>query len=210
MQLPKHFTGRSMTRSRWALAVSLAFVAAAGAAFLSRGGSHAAQKDAPAEPQPVVVAAADPAKPAEPAAPREAPKPAVAPGKSAEERDRLLEALGTLTAAHYFQTYLNIGFIADGKTRGTYTDRDARKVLDSVLSLVNSAERQLDALEKIDLSGGDRARLVELQAVSALLRQQGKELLAYWDTGKDENAARYENLRQTAWASILKLMGSDK
>jgi hypothetical protein len=203
-----------MTRSRWALAVSLAFLAAAGAAFLSRGGSQAAQKESPAavapNPQPAVVAAVEPAEPAEPAAPREAPKPVAAPAKSTEDRTRLLEALGTLTSAHYFQTYLNIGFIADGKSRGTYADRDARKVLDSVLSLVNSTERQLEALEKIDLSSGDRARLVELQAVSALLRQQGKELQAYWDAGKDENAARYESLRQTAWTSILKLMGSDK
>jgi len=210
-QLPRYFTGRSMTRPRWALAVSLAFLAAAGAAFLSRGGTHAAPKEAAPtgpEPQPVVVA--EPAKPAEAATPREAPKPAASVAKSSEDRTRLLEALGTLTAAHYFQTYLNIGFIADGKTRGTYTDRDARKVLDSVLSLVNSAEKQLEAIEKIDLSNGDRARLVELQAVSALLRQQGKELQGYWDTGKDENAVRYESLRQTAWTSILKLMGSDK
>ena len=207
IQFPTLPKGRQMTRSRWALAVSLAFFAAAGAAILSRSGSHAAQKEPPpaaAEPRPVVVAAA------EPAAPREAPKPAVVPAKASEDRARLLEALGTLTAAHYFQTYLNIGFIADGKTRGTYTDRDARKVLDSVLSLVNSTERKLEALEKIDLSSGDRARLVELQAVSALLRQQGKELQAWWDAGKDENAARYEALRQSAWAAILKLMGPEQ
>jgi hypothetical protein len=213
IQLPQYFTGRSMTRSRWALAVSLGFLAAAVAAFLSRGGSQAAQKEPPAvtpESPPVVVPAVEPAKSTEPATPREALKPVAATAKSTEDRTRLLEALGTLTSAHYFQTYLNIGFIADGKSRGTYTDRDARKVLDSVLSLVNSTERQLEALEKIDLSSGDRARLVELQAVSALLRQQGKELQAYWDAGKDENAARYESLRQTAWTSILKLMGSDK
>ena len=55
IQLPKYFTGRSMTRSRWALAVSLAFIAATGAAFLSRGGSHAAQKESPAQQQPVDV-----------------------------------------------------------------------------------------------------------------------------------------------------------
>jgi hypothetical protein len=203
-----------MTRSRWALAVSLAFVAAGGAAFFSRGGSHAAQKEsapsAAEPPKPVVLATAEPVKPAEATTPRESQKPAAGPANASDERARLLEALGTLTSAHYFQTYLNIGFIADGKTRGTYTDRDARKVLDSVLSLVNSTERKLEALEKIDLTAGDRARLVELQAVSALLRQQGKELQAWWGTGKDDNASRYEALRQNAWASILKLMGSEK
>ena len=91
-----------------------------------------------------------------------------------------------------------------------YADRDARKVLDSVLSLLNSTERKLEALGQIELSRGDRARLEELQAVSALLRQQGKELQAYWDAGKEENANRYESLRQNAWATILKLIGSEK
>src|SRR5438876_208245 len=162
-----NLTGRPMTRAHWTLGLAAALVAAAGGAFLARGSSNADKKDpspAAADPAPVAVAAEAP-KPVAPAAPREVPKPAAAPAKAAEERGRLLEALGTLTAAHYFQTYLNIGFIADGKTRGTYTDRDARKVLDSVLSLVNSTERKLEALTQIDLSRDDRARLEELQAV---------------------------------------------
>ena len=53
----------------------------------------------------------------------------------------------------------------------------------------------------------DRERLRELQTVSDLLRQQGKELQTYWDTGKDENAAKYENLRKNAWTTMTRLMG---
>jgi hypothetical protein len=102
---------------------------------------------------------------------------------------------------------LNIGFIADGKAKGTYTDRDARKVLDSVLSLLRSADQKVEALEKIELDKNDRERLEQLRAVSALLRQQGKELQAYWDGGKEENATKYESLRQSAWATMSKLMG---
>ena len=127
--------------------------------------------------------------------------------KASEERGRLLETIGCLTSAHYFQTYLNIGFIADGKTRGTYSDKDARTVLDSVLSLLHSTDKKLESLGKVELDKEDRERLRELQTVSDLLRQQGKELQTYWDTGKDENAAKYENLRKNAWTTMTRLMG---
>ncbi|TMQ30046.1 MAG: hypothetical protein E6K70_24810 [Planctomycetota bacterium] len=62
----------------------------------------------------------------------------------ASEHSQLLETIGTLTSAHYYQTYLNIGLIADGKARGTYTEADAVKVLESVLSLLKSVDRKLD------------------------------------------------------------------
>jgi hypothetical protein len=118
-----------------------------------------------------------------------------------------LQTIGTLTAAHYFQTYLNIGFIADGKGKGTYSLEDARKVLQSVLSVVDSVDRQLEALGKRNLDKGDRESLEQMRAISAQLRQQGQELQTYWASGKDEDAARYETLRQKTYAAISKLMG---
>src|SRR5205823_3882058 len=99
-------------------------------ALLARG---QATPDKPVSGPPAGVSqpegAAEPAKPADP--PATGAKPAEADQKAGAERGRLLEAVGCLTSAHCFQTYLNIGFIADGKAKGTYTDADARKVLDS-------------------------------------------------------------------------------
>ena len=127
--------------------------------------------------------------------------------RSAQERRQLLETVGTLTAAHCYQTYLNIGFIADGKAKGAYIDRDANKVLDSVLSLLNSVERNLATLGKMDLDKPDRESLEQMRDLSALLRVQGKELQAYWDSGKEEDAAKYDNTRKDSWAAIGKLTG---
>jgi hypothetical protein len=148
---------------------------------------------------------------------KESPKPAAvvptelvaepAPAKTNTERDQLLETIGSLTSAHYFQTYLNIGFVADGKAAGTYTEKDARRVLDSIMSLGNSLDRKLEGLDKIELTKEDRDRLEQLRAVSALLRQQGKELQLFWESGKQENADKYEALRKNAWVTISKLMG---
>ena len=222
-----------MKRSHWTLGLAVMLAAATGT-FLARGGNSdkkgpspaaeeaqlpvagAAEASKPVDPpntgdaaKPALAQAkaADTAKPVDPSNTRNASKPGLAHAKAVDERGRLLETVGCLTAAHYFQTYLNIGFIAEGKAQGTYTDKDARKVLDSVLSLLNSTDEKLEALGKIELDKGDRERLEQLRAASALLRQQGKELQVYWETGKDENAAKYESLRKNAWATISKLMG---
>ena len=197
-----------MKRVLWASGLSAVVLAAAGGAFLVRGGGDPDKTDPPAAGTPNPAPPAPPAaKPADPPSIGEAPKPGGVQKKAEAERAQLLETVGYLTAAHYFQTYLNIGFIAEGKAQGTYTDKDARKVLDSVLSLLNSTDAKLEALGKIDLDKDDRERLEQLRAAAALLRQQGKELQAYWETGKDENAAKYESLRKNAWATIGKLMG---
>lgn len=221
-----------MNRLLWASGLSAVVLAAGGALFVRGGGgpeSTNAVAAEPADPPPAPPAAARPAnpstnapgleaanppatappaaKPADPPPAADAPKPGGVPKKADADRAQLLETVGCLTAAHYFQTYLNIGFIAEGKSKGTYTDADARKVLDSVLSLLNSTDAKLEALGKVDLDKDDRERLEQLRAASALFRQQGKELQAYWETGKDENAAKYESLRKNAWATISKLMG---
>jgi hypothetical protein len=127
--------------------------------------------------------------------------------KGAEEHRQLLEILGALTSAHCYQTYLNIGLIADGKAKGTYSEKDAYKVLDSVLALLSSVDRKLAALDKIDLDKEDRASLEQMRMVSALLRKQGKELQTFWDTGRDEDAVQYESVRKDSWAALSKLMG---
>jgi hypothetical protein len=127
--------------------------------------------------------------------------------KDAPERRQLLESLGALTAAHGYQTYLNIGFIADGKAKGTYTEKDAYKLLDSVLALVSSVDRKLAALDKIDLDREDRASLEQMRQLSSLLRKQAKDLQTFWDTGKDEDAAQYESVRKDSWTALSKLMG---
>ena len=193
-----------MNRARYTTALSALLLGVAVASiFLLRGKANSDETKTP-NPAAALEPAADAAKPvavATDATPGESQR------KANEERGRLLETIGCLTSAHYFQTYLNIGFIADGKTRGTYSDKDARTVLDSVLSLLHSTDKKLESLAKVELEKEDRERLRELQTVSDLLRQQGKELQTYWDTGKDENAAKYESLRKNAWTTITRLMG---
>jgi hypothetical protein len=148
----------------------------------------------------------------DPPADEPAPKVAAAArsaddSKAVQERRQLLETVGALTSAHCYQTYLNIGLIADGKAKGAYTVKDANQVLDSVLSLQSSIDRNLAAVAKLDLDKRDLESLDQMRDLSALLRQQGKELKAFWDGGKEEDADRYDDARKDSWAAIGRLTG---
>jgi hypothetical protein len=127
--------------------------------------------------------------------------------KNDEDRHQLLETVGVLTAAHSYQTYLNIGLLADGRAKGTYSDKDASKVLDSVVALLDSVDQKLARLAKIDLEKQDRDSLEQMRDLSDLLHEQAKQLIAFWDSGKDDDGAKYENARKDSWAAISKLMG---
>jgi hypothetical protein len=146
------------------------------------------------------------AKENEPVKATPASKISAAP-KIPDDRRLLLETIGALTASHSYQTYLNIGLIADGKTKGNYSERDANKILDSVISLLDTVDRKLADLAKLDLEKEDRISLDQMRRLSALLRQQGKVLQTYWDTGRDDDAAKYENARKDSWAVIGKILG---
>jgi hypothetical protein len=206
-----------MNRAFWkpASVFVIILMLATASGFLLRGNtgsaktSEAFQAD---EQGPETPKADESAKGADPArvgeSPKAAPVPTVAEDpKTAAERHQLLETVGTLTAAHCCQAYFNLGLIADGRAKGTYTDKDSSKLLGSILGLLNTVDRKLALLGRIDLDKQDRESLEQMRALSALLHQQGKELETFWDSGKDEDAAKYESARKDSWAAIGKLTG---
>jgi hypothetical protein len=147
------------------------------------------------------------------AAPAASTKPAdaspaeAASASTAPPDPNSLETIGALAAGHYFQAYLNIGFVADGRSKGIYGEEDSRKLLVSVLSVVDSVDRQLESLGKRSMAKEDRKSLEQMRAISTMLRQEGRELQSYWDSGRDQDAARYENRRKDSYAAISQLMG---
>jgi hypothetical protein len=197
-----------MQRARWTTSILVILLASVVALLVARRDTaNAAKQEAPRD-ESTTAPPAD-GNPAVSIKPRvetaggaeRATTPAAAPDPSA------LETIGALAAAHYFQTYLNIGLIADGKGSGLYSDENARKDLRSVLSVVDSVDRQLDSFGKHPMAKEDRQSLEQMRAISALLRQQGKALQAYWDAGQEQDAARYESVRKDLYAAINKLMG---
>ena len=149
---------------------------------------------------------AEPPKAVEPATPREFPR-AVVGSKNVGDSRQLLETVGTLAAAHCYQSYFNISLLSDGRAKGIYTAKEAARLLDSVLSVVDSVDRTLAALARTDLDREDRDSLEQMLDLSDLLRQQGRQLQTFWDSGKEADAAKYEEVRKDSWAAISRLMG---
>jgi hypothetical protein len=196
---------RARHRGRWISCLVVTLLTGTAVALLARRGqvSEAAEES----PGRLEVAQADaaPRLPARLVNENSRPdKQAGAPAASPDSGS--LRTIGALAAAHFYQTHLNLGFVADARSKGTSTNEEARKTLRAVLSLVDSVDRQLENLGKRPLDPEDRDSLVQMQAISALLRQQGTELQSYWDSGQDQDAAAYESLRKDCNAAINKLL----
>jgi hypothetical protein len=132
------------------------------------------------------------------------------PPTDKEAHDQLLETVGVLAASQLYQGYLNIGFVADGKAEGTYEEKDAKQILNSVLALLDTLDKQMEKVGKLDLNKQDREGVEQIRKLSGLLHDQGKELQAFWTTGNKERGAAYEKIRKESWDGISKLLGLDK
>jgi hypothetical protein len=205
------------------LVILLSLTAAVGLFSLgSAGSAQSPARPAGQPPSRLPIGPKEPAKPGEPAKDASEPLPpaataenskaAAAPSVSAEagnaaERRQLLETIGALIAAHCYQTYFNIGLLADGRAKGVYNDKDATRVLDSIHSILGTVDQRLAALDKLALEKDDRAGLGQMRELSRLLRRQAEDLQAFWDNGREDDAVLYESSRKDSWAAISRLLG---
>lgn len=151
--------------------------------------------------------AADP-----PPADDDAEAPAVPPedspaGASDSAREQLLSTVGTLAAAQLYQAYLTIGFIADASKKQSYAQKQLDATLGSVLSLLETLDKELEKIGGLELSESDRGGLEKLTSLSSLLRSQGDELRTYWKTRSKATLAEYTKHRDESWAGLKSLLG---
>lgn len=146
-------------------------------------------------------------------------QPAPAPAKAdsatktitAEEAvPQLMEAIGHLAGMNLYQTYLNIGFMADAKAEGVYEEDDVKPLLASIVTPLDTLEKKLDAIAKLAPTTEDRQAIEKVKPHIALLRKQAKELEAFWASGAEADGKKYEATRQQAWKDISELLGLNK
>ena len=87
-----------------------------------------------------------------------------------------------------------------------FVDEGRKRTLGVIAAIF--ACRKLAALDGLELDKQDRSSLDQMRVISTLLRQQGQELRTFWESGREENAARYEDARKDSWAAISRLRGS--
>lgn len=143
------------------------------------------------------------------------PQPVQAPPREPVPvaRDRALEVVGGLTAGHLYQSYLNIGMLADAVENEVYTDAEAKKLLGTVTALMDTVDLQLTRLNESITDAEDQKRLGQVRQLTALLRIQAKELRGYWDVpAKDvelrkQHELKFHKARDEAWTGIKELLG---
>jgi hypothetical protein len=123
--------------------------------------------------------------------------------------DPLLEALGSLTGAHLYQSYLNLGLLADAVESEVYTREQARDMLATIGSTMDTVDKQLARIPPSHLGDAEKKHLERVHELLALLKTQTRELKAYWDTEKQEHADRYQKARKEALDGIRTLLDSD-
>ncbi len=122
-------------------------------------------------------------------------------------QEKFLKALGTMSGAHVYQTYLNIGLLADGVESEAYTKAEAEQMLTTVGGMIEMVDRELDRLAELDLSEAEKAGIEVIQNLTGLLRRQGNALRAYWTTGEREQITRYQRAREDTWKELSELLG---
>jgi hypothetical protein len=145
--------------------------------------------------------------------PPAAPPPPVEEKKDvppADDRGQLMETVGLLSGLYLYQSYLNIGLIADGKAEKIYDEKSARSVLGSIVTPLDTVDKQLAKVGKAARTEADRDAVDKLRQIVTLLRQQGRDLTAFWDSASPDDGAKYEATRRDAWKQINALLGLDK
>jgi hypothetical protein len=148
-----------------------------------------------------------------PTAPKEAivdKKEPAKPSMEAKDRDKFLEAIGSLSAVHLYQTYLNIGLVADAVEKETYSKTEAAKILQTVGELITMVEKQLGQLPQSNLDKDDQESLDRIRSVTSQLRSQASALLSFWAANDMENVARYHQARERSWEDLRELLGIDE
>ncbi len=185
---------------RWTYALGLALagaviVAVTSTVLLVQRTSTPVATNAASEPTPP-LAALPPAKPAQSAS---RPEPA--------NRDATLEAMGGLSAANLYQSYLAVGLLADGVQHKAFTVDGAANTLKIIGNCLTLVESKLAALDRRNLDPDDIASLQQIETVTALMRIQTQALDTYWKTGKAAHGEAYQRSRRATWAALSKVLG---
>lgn len=148
------------------------------------------------------------AKPVAPVLPNPAdPLPPMGELTPVENPAVLAETVGLLAGLQLYQSYLNIGLLADAGAEGLYEAGELTQLLGSVVTPLEKIEKQLEKVAGLkSLSEDDAAAVARMQKIAGLLRQQGKSLRSFWETGVADHGKKYEESRQTAWAELSDLL----
>lgn len=129
------------------------------------------------------------------------------PDTADAQRGILLENVGSVSSIQLYQSYLNVGMLADAVENETYTKQDAGEVLATIAAFLQTVDRQMEKLEQIGLEKEDMDSIKRIRDVSKLLRSQTQDLQTHWQTGDKAAFASFHEARQQSWQQLQVILG---
>jgi hypothetical protein len=120
-------------------------------------------------------------------------------------QDRQL--IGILTASYLYQSYLNIGYLADATSGGVYSEDEAIEQVDGLIGVIGGVRDELQAYSKYMQSESDLLYVENLVKIADILLQEAGALQRYYQTGDEDYARDYLEFNDVAQRAISQLLG---
>ena len=136
---------------------------------------------------------------------------AAAPQETAQEQKyhQALEMVGVLSAAYLYQTYVNLGQLAEMKAQHTQPDSVLTHRLQNTLRILTGVHDNLKVFNRGQLTPEDSTYIQTLTEINLLLVREAGALKRYWQTGKPEDGGIYDSYNEQARRALEALYGID-
>src|SRR5262249_41531096 len=118
------------------------------------------------------------------------------------QREQLLENVGSVSSIYLYQSYLNVGLLADAVENDTYTKKDAIEILKNISTLLHTVDRQMAKLEAAGLENEEVEAIQQIRKVSKLLKSQAGFLQTHWQTSDKAAFENFHEARQQSWTEL--------
>ncbi len=126
-------------------------------------------------------------------------------------QDSNLQAVGALSSANLYLTYVSIGAIADSHSREIYKDETAASLLTSITGITRNSIGSLHkVLESESLDEDDTNYLKETIDTLEVLIEQAESYKTYIEKNSSEYVAIYNNYKEVARQQVTKLLGFEQ
>ena len=121
--------------------------------------------------------------------------------------DPKLQLIGSLASSHVYTTFGYIGVVADNTQKELYTPQRVDDLMREVVVISESLIKQMEELQKSNLTASDADAVKEIMEIYKLLNQESDALRAYAKDKSEANGNAFNKLRGETWPRVAKLVG---
>ncbi len=131
------------------------------------------------------------------------------PGSAQAKDDGRLSAIGGLSAAHMYTTYIAIGATADAFGNDVYETEQVQDIMSGMVGMIDTLKKQLLLVQENCEDKDDQRYIDDTIQVYNLLQEEARQLSTFAKTRDITDHRAYEKARTTVWPRIEKLLGLD-